>query len=96
MSKIKASHILVKKHSQAEELYNQLKSVSPQQLPNLFRKLATKHSICSSAKKGGNLGTFGRGNMVKPFEKAAFALNVGQLSGLVKTEFGYHIILRTG
>ena len=96
MSKVKASHILVEKHSKAEELLNQLKSVSPNQLPNLFSKLARENSTCSSSKKGGNLGEFGRGQMVKEFEKAAFALQKGQLSGLVKTKFGYHIILRTG
>jgi peptidyl-prolyl cis-trans isomerase C len=95
-NKVKASHILVEKHSKAEQIYNQLKSVSPNQLPNAFRKQAGLHSTCPSKKKGGNLGTFGRGAMVKEFEKAAFALEVGQMSGIVKTKFGYHIILRTG
>ncbi|NHJ49543.1 MAG: peptidylprolyl isomerase [Asgard group archaeon] len=96
MSKVRASHILVKKHSQAEQLHNQLKSVSEQQLPNLFKKLAKENSQCPSGKKGGDLGSFGRGQMVKEFEKATFALSVGKMSGVVKTQFGYHIILRTG
>ncbi|MHA1212332.1 MAG: peptidylprolyl isomerase [Candidatus Heimdallarchaeota archaeon] len=96
MSKVKASHILVEKHSKAEELLNQLKSVNPKQLSTLFKKLASANSICPSKKKGGNLGSFGRGGMVKEFEKAAFALEVGKISGVVKTKFGYHIIMRTG
>lgn len=96
MSKVKASHILVEKHSQAEQIYNQLKSVSPKQLPNAFKKQASENSTCPSKKQGGNLGSFGRGAMVKEFEKAAFALEVGKMSGIVKTKFGYHIILRTG
>ncbi|NHJ87177.1 MAG: peptidylprolyl isomerase [Asgard group archaeon] len=95
-NKIKVSHILVPKFSQAEDLLNKLKSASSNQLPSLFSKLARENSTCSSANKGGNLGEFGRGKMVKEFEKAAFSLEVGQLSGLVKTQFGYHIILRTG
>ncbi|MBD3189413.1 MAG: peptidylprolyl isomerase [Candidatus Heimdallarchaeota archaeon] len=96
MSKIKASHILVKKKGEAETLLNKLKSVSGKQKEKLFRKLAKENSLCSSKKRGGNLGEFGRGQMVKEFEKAAYDLEVGELSGLVKTEFGYHIILRTG
>ena len=96
MSKIRASHILVKKHGQAEEILNQLKSVPESNRINYFKKLAKDHSTCSSANKGGDLGVFTRGKMVKEFEKAAFALETGQLSGVVKTQFGYHIILRTG
>ena len=48
-----------------------------------------------SAKRDGNLGYFGRGAMVKPFEEAAFKLQVGQISEPVKSEFGYHVIKRT-
>jgi peptidyl-prolyl cis-trans isomerase C len=90
MSKVKASHILVKKRSQAASILNELQAGAD------FRELAKKHSICSSGKKGGDLGFFTRGKMVKEFEKAAFSLSKGELSGLVKTEFGYHIIKRTG
>ncbi|MBK5114205.1 MAG: peptidyl-prolyl cis-trans isomerase [Candidatus Heimdallarchaeota archaeon] len=96
MNKVKASHILVEKHGKAEELLNQLKSTNPNQVPNLFAKLAREHSTCPSKKRGGNLGEFGRGKMAKEFEKAAFALEKGKISGVVKTQFGYHIILRTG
>jgi len=57
--------------------------------------LATKYSDCSSAQKGGDLGRFGRGQMQKPFEDATYALSVGQLSGIVETDSGVHIIQRT-
>ena len=60
-----------------------------------FDELASKYSDCSSAHKGGDLGMFGRGQMQKPFEDAAFALNVGQMSDIVDTDSGVHIILRT-
>ena len=59
-----------------------------------FEELAGKFSDCSSAKKGGDLGMFGKGQMQKPFEDATFALNVGDISGLVDTDSGIHIILR--
>ncbi|KAH8386825.1 hypothetical protein KR093_002802 [Drosophila rubida] len=59
-----------------------------------FEELARSYSDCSSAKRGGDLGKFGRGQMQPPFEKAAFALNVGQMSGIVDTDSGVHIILR--
>ncbi|KAK8760297.1 hypothetical protein V5799_028438 [Amblyomma americanum] len=60
-----------------------------------FDDLASQFSDCSSAKKKGDLGIFGRGAVQKPFEDAAFALQVGELSEPVFTESGVHIILRT-
>ena len=60
-----------------------------------FEELAGKYSDCSSAKKGGDLGMFGPGQMQKPFEDAAFGLEVGEMSEAVDTDSGVHIILRT-
>lgn len=91
MSKVKASHILVEKHSQALKLLEELKGGVK------FETLAKKHSTCPSGKRGGNLGAFGRGQMVKPFETAVFKMKVGDITKEpVKTQFGYHLIKRTG
>ena len=89
--KIKCSHILVSKQSEALAIMEKLKSGEK------FGKLAKELSIDSgSAKKDGNLGYFTKGMMVKPFEDAAFKLQVGETSEPVKSEFGYHIIKRFG
>ena len=89
-SRITASHILVDKHSQALKILEELKGGAK------FEDLAKKYSTCPSGKRGGNLGPFGRGQMVKTFETAAFDLNVGETTKEpVKTQFGYHIIKRT-
>ena len=61
-----------------------------------FAALAKTHSDCPSAKNGGDLGVFGRGQMVPAFEQSAFGMEIGQNSGVVETDFGYHIIRRTG
>ncbi|KIK83813.1 hypothetical protein PAXRUDRAFT_832022 [Paxillus rubicundulus Ve08.2h10] len=60
-----------------------------------FGELATQHSDCSSHDRGGDLGMFTRGQMQKPFEDAAFALEVGEISDIVRTDSGVHLILRT-
>ncbi len=90
-NKIKCSHILVEKHSEAISLLEKI------QKGEKFGKLAKEFSIDSgSAKRDGNLGYFGRGKMVKEFEKSAFNLQTGQISEPVKTQYGYHIIKRLG
>ena len=60
-----------------------------------FAELARQHSDCPSSRQGGDLGSFGRGAMIAEFEDAAFGLDVGQSSGVVETEYGYHLIQRT-
>lgn len=87
---VKASHILVKSEQEAKDILAQLKGGTA------FEELAKAKSVDTSASKGGDLGWFGKGNMVPAFEKAAFALKEGQLSGIVKSEFGFHIIKLTG
>ena len=90
VNKITARHILVEKMTQAEDIIEQINNGAK------FEEMARKYSTCPSKKKGGNLGEFGRGQMVKEFEKAAFALQKNQMTQIpVKTKFGYHIIKRT-
>lgn len=60
-----------------------------------FAQAASEYSDCPSGRDGGALGVFGRGAMVPAFEQAAFSLGVGDMSGVVETQFGYHLILRT-
>ncbi len=89
--RIKASHILIKEESLAKEIHAKLVED-----PTAFAALAEEHSIDkSNASRGGDLGFFGRGRMVKEFEEAAFALSAdGEISDPIKTRFGYHIIQR--
>lgn len=87
--KVQARHILVESLSTAVDIQNRIKAGES------FNQLAQQYSSCGSKHRGGDLGEFGPGQMVKPFEDATFALPVGGLSEPVQTQFGYHIIQRT-
>ena len=88
-NKIKCSHILVQKQSEAIAILDKIRQGEK------FGKLARELSVDSgSAKRDGNLGYFGKGKMVKEFETVAFKLEVGKISEPVKTQYGYHIIKR--
>mgnify|MGYP001032855523 CR=1 FL=1 len=90
-NEIKASHILVKTEDEAKNLLTEISAGKS------FAELAQEFSMCPSGANGGDLGYFGRGMMVKPFEDAAFALeNIGQVSEPVQTQFGWHLIQLTG
>lgn len=86
--KIKARHILVEQEYEATDLIKKMTEGST------FDELAQKFSKCPSRARGGDLGEFGRGRMVPAFEEAAFALKVDEVSGPVRTPFGYHLIKR--
>jgi peptidyl-prolyl cis-trans isomerase D len=88
----RASHILVKTKDEAEKISLEIKKS-----PNRFADLAKKQSQdTGSAEKGGDLGWFGRGMMVKPFEDAVFAMKQGETSAPVQSDFGFHVIRLTG
>ena len=86
--KVHCAHILVKSETEAKAVFERLKKGEK------FGAIAQDVSLCPSGKRGGDLGTFTRGKMVKEFENAAFALNKGDVSAVVKTKFGCHIIKR--
>ena len=98
---VRASHILVKADAkEPAEVKLQAQHKAEALLKRIqagedFAALAKAESSCPSAAQGGDLGSFGHGQMVPPFEKAAFALQPGELSGVVETRFGYHIIKLT-
>jgi peptidyl-prolyl cis-trans isomerase C len=85
--KVVASHILVDSEELAKEISEKIKGGLS------FKEAATEYSTCPSSAEGGNLGQFGRGQMVPEFEEVAFSLEVGVLSEPVKTQFGYHLII---
>ena len=104
-SSVRASHILLMYAGSERSSATRSKDEASQQIREIktqvdggadFAELARKHSDCPSGKSGGDLGSFGRGQMVPEFETAAFGLPVGGTSDVVETPFGYHLIRRTG
>lgn len=88
VDKVRCAHILVKTEQEAKQIVDQLnKGVK-------FSDLAMEKSLCPSGKRGGDLGVFGRGKMVREFENAAFSLQKGEVSQPIRTQFGWHIIKR--
>jgi peptidyl-prolyl cis-trans isomerase C len=90
-TQIRASHILVKDEKEAKDILAQLRA-NPEKFADIARE---KSADTTSAKKGGDLGTFGQGRMVPDFERVAFTLKQGEISDVVKTQYGYHIITVT-
>ena len=88
---VSASHILVESEDQANELLSKIRAGEL-----TFEQAAEQYSKCPSSHNGGNLGEFGRGQMVPEFDQACFSMEVGELSAPVKTQFGYHLIRLDG
>ena len=88
--KVRASHILVSSEREANRIFDDINKGKD------FSEMARRYSSCPSGKNGGDLGFFGKGQMVKEFEDVAFSLKEGEVSRPVKTQFGYHIIKATG
>ena len=88
--RVTARHILVESLADAMTARERITDIGED-----FGEVAKEVSKCPSASQGGALGTFGKGQMVKPFEDAAFSLPVGKVSLPVQTQFGYHLIQRT-
>jgi Parvulin-like peptidyl-prolyl isomerase len=86
----RASHILVKDKALADRIYAEARSGKN------FAELARRYSTCPSKSKGGDLGWFGPGQMVREFEDAVKRMGYGTISAPVRTQFGYHIIKKTG
>jgi peptidyl-prolyl cis-trans isomerase C len=86
--KLKAKHILVNHEYEAKDILKKLKEGKS------FEDLARDYSLCNSSTNGGDLGEFSKGMMVPEFEKALLAIKPDETSGVVRTQFGYHIIKR--
>lgn len=85
-TQVAAEHILVKTAAEAMEIKKEIDNGGS------FEYYAMKYSMCPSAKNGGYLGYFERGQMVPEFEKKAFSMNVGEVSSPIRTQFGWHLI----
>lgn len=86
MSKASARHILVNTEEECNALKKQIEEGAD------FADVAKEHSTCPSGRKGGELGTFGPGQMVKEFDEVVFSGEVNTVLGPVKTQFGYHLL----
>jgi len=86
MAKATARHILVDAEAKCQSLIDEIKGGAD------FADVAKANSSCPSARDGGNLGTFGKGQMVPEFEKACFEGAVGEVQGPIKTQFGFHAV----
>lgn len=104
MSRVRASHILLMYKGSARSTATRSKDEARSGIEDLQRKitagadfasLARTHSDCPSAAQGGDLGFFGKGQMVPEFETAAFGMQPGEVSGVIETSFGYHLVTRT-
>ncbi len=82
----KARHILVDSKEVAESLKDEITAGAD------FGEMAREHSLCPSGRAGGDLGEFGRGEMVPEFDEVVFTADVGETHGPVQTQFGYHLI----
>lgn len=86
MAKATARHLLVDTEEQCQSLKDEISGGSD------FADLAKEHSSCPSGQKGGDLGEFGPGMMVREFDAVVFSADVGSVEGPVKTQFGYHLL----
>ncbi|MCR6632108.1 MAG: peptidyl-prolyl cis-trans isomerase [Magnetospirillum sp.] len=104
-SQIRASHILLMYQGSMRSTATRTKTEALEGITAMkaelangadFGELARQHSDCPSGEEGGDLGFFGKGAMVREFDQAAFALQPGEVSEVIETPFGYHLIQRTG
>ncbi len=86
MAQAAARHILVSTEEQCAELKTQIEGGTD------FAELAKEHSSCPSGAQGGDLGSFGPGQMVPEFDQVVFSADIGVVQGPVKTQFGYHLL----
>ena len=105
MEQVRASHILLMYAGSARSTATRTKAEALAGIEGLkaeldggadFAGLAVTNSDCPSARSGGDLGAFGRGQMVPEFEEAAFNMEIGDVSDVIETDFGYHLVTRTG
>ena len=105
MNTVRASHILLMYAGSARSTATRTKAEALAGIEGFkkdldeggdFAALAVANSDCPSGRSGGDLGPFGRGQMVPEFEEAAFNMEIGDVSGVIETDFGYHLVTRTG